>query len=159
MYRNMLFFFFQRSENLKDLRFLTVVLLKIQVFWDVTLCCWVMSYWHFGMSMMSASFRIEQYKKTSLCVDGEGEGNKSFQTHQLPGNTAAHPTRCESSSTLLCKPQNSKTSELLLRTAVLLYANHTVLRTLMHINDQYKFAMMKMQNMHTHTYIYKVVQI
>jgi len=105
MYRNMLFFFFQRSENLKDLRFLTVVLLKIQVFWDVTLCCWVMSYWHFGMSMMSASFRIEQYKKTSLCVDGEGEGNKSFQTHQLPGNTAAHPTRCESSSTLLCKPQ------------------------------------------------------
>ena len=52
-----------------------------------------------------------------------------------------------------------KTSELLLRTAVLLYANHTVLRTLMHINDQYKFAMMKMQNMHTHTYIYKVVQI
>ena len=159
MYRNMLFFFFQRSENLKDLRFLTVVLLKIQVFWDVTLCCWVMSYWHFEWAWCLHLSGLSSTRRLLFVWMVKVKATQSFQTHQLPGDTAAHPTRCESSSTLLCKPQNSKTSELLLRTAVLLYANHTVLRTLMHINDQYKFAMMKMQNMHTHTYIYKVVQI
>jgi hypothetical protein len=74
--------------TLRDLRFFTAVLLGIQVFWDVTLCCWVSS------SCIEGSLWL-RLQGSSLLLEGEG-------TTVLPNiwnhscNTALHSRRLES---------------------------------------------------------------
>jgi len=55
--------------------------IKIQVFWDVMLCCWQ---------------KVPDILKDHIYYDSTFTGN------HLPTNTPSHPSSCKSSSTLLC---------------------------------------------------------
>jgi hypothetical protein len=75
----------EHSKFITRFQVFKMVLLKIQVCWDVTLCHWTSSCWRFEESSPFI-FRVKQSDKTGL-LDLADEGTRAFQTFGT-----AHPT-------------------------------------------------------------------
>jgi hypothetical protein len=96
---------------------------------------------------------MEHYKKNSLCVDNEGENNNPWKHSKYPATQYHIPQDVNPHQHCCVNLKSFTTAVLLLLTEVLLHAKHTVLQTLMHVNGQYKFSVLKMyEHACRHTY-------
>lgn len=86
--------------------------LNIKVFFDVTLCCCVSSFWLLKGSLCChpQGKAVQKDKKTGL-LDPEYEGKVQYPLkHQEPltNDPLSHPRKCEPSATLLWEPPVSQ---------------------------------------------------